>query len=378
MFTAHSGLDHARVTDTVDKRVTHIRDGGAPIHAAFLFHLQHKVLHRFLLIGIQIELCHDQLVAFNHLAGRKPDRQSCLLRMIFNQMTDRMNAAVNRSAMVRAVAEVLPHGLFLVPGDMQCVTYQLIHTGIPGRGDRHNRNAEHGFHGVDIHGTAVPGHFIHHVQRHYRGHAHFQKLHGKIQTPLNAGYIHDVNDGHGLFIEHKIPGYQFFAGIRRHGIDAGKICHQRIGMSTDGAVLPVHRDTGEIAHMLVGTGQLIKKGGLSAVLIAHQSKCQSCTLGQRIPTASGMELSFLAEARMSTLPVTCRLSILPDRFPERLHFNLFRVCQSQCQLIPVNPQFHGISKRCKLHHRHIGSRKHTHIQKMLSEIPLAPDRRDNG
>ena len=45
-------------------------------------------------------------------------------------------------------------------------------------------------------------------------------------------------------------------------------------MAADRAVLAVYRDTGKVADMLVGTGQLIEQRRFAAVLIAGKRKCQ--------------------------------------------------------------------------------------------------------
>ena len=43
-------------------------------------------------------------------------------------------------------------------------------------------------------------------------------------------------------------------------------------MGADGALLFVHRDAGEVAHMLIAAGELVKQGGFSAVGISYQGK----------------------------------------------------------------------------------------------------------
>ena len=48
-------------------------------------------------------------------------------------------------------------------------------------------------------------------------------------------------------------------------------------MAANRAVLAVHRNTGEVADMLVGTGQLIEQRRFAAVLIAGKRKGQFFT-----------------------------------------------------------------------------------------------------
>ena len=48
-------------------------------------------------------------------------------------------------------------------------------------------------------------------------------------------------------------------------------------MSLYGAVFMFYGNAWEVAHMLVGTCELVEEGCLSAVLVASQGKCQSLT-----------------------------------------------------------------------------------------------------
>ena len=45
-------------------------------------------------------------------------------------------------------------------------------------------------------------------------------------------------------------------------------------MSFDGAVLAVNSDAREVAHMLVGTRQLVEEGGLATVLLSGEGESQ--------------------------------------------------------------------------------------------------------
>ena len=59
---------------------------------------------------------------------------------------------------------------------------------------------------------------------------------------------------------------------RRHRINPRKVRYQRILISFNLPVLPVHRHSGEIPHMAAGTGKLIKQRRLSAILVSRQGK----------------------------------------------------------------------------------------------------------
>ena len=50
-------------------------------------------------------------------------------------------------------------------------------------------------------------------------------------------------------------------------------------MVADGAVFAVDRDAGEVAHVLVGAGELVEERGLAAVLVTYEGKRKLCVLG---------------------------------------------------------------------------------------------------
>ena len=66
-------------------------------------------------------------------------------------------------------------------------------------------------------------------------------------------------------------------------------------MTADRAVLAADCDTREIAHMLIGTGELVEEGGLAAVLVAHEGEGQKSIVRKRIAVSGLMEASGLAE-----------------------------------------------------------------------------------
>ena len=51
-----------------------------------------------------------------------------------------------------------------------------------------------------------------------------------------------------------------------------------VNTSVHGTAFAIHGYAGKVAHMLLGTGQLVKQGGLAAVLIAHQCLGQHGTV----------------------------------------------------------------------------------------------------
>ena len=138
--------------------------------------------------------------------------------------------------------------------------------------DGNDRNAQGLLHFTDFDGAAVGPHLIHHVQRNDHGNVQFYQLQAQIKIPFDVGSINDINNAVRMRIDQKIPRYDFFTGIGRKGVNAGKIHNHSVFVAADKTVLAFHCNAWEIAHMLIGSGKLIEKGRLTAVLIACQCK----------------------------------------------------------------------------------------------------------
>ena len=377
MLPAHPGLCDTAAADLFDKGEAHVRHGGAPVQPPLLLHLGHDVGHGLLFIGVQFQGGGDALVPLNELSGGKTHGQSGPFRVILDEMDHRVETAVHSAVMVLRPAEILDGGGLLIPGNVDRMAHQLVHTGIFHRGNGHHRNAQHALHGVHIHPAAVAAELVHHVQGDHHGKTHFQQLHGEIQVPLNVGGVHNVDDGRGLFPQHKIPGHQLLAGIGGHGINTRQIGEQGVGIAPDGSVLFVHGDAGEIAHMLVGAGELVEERGFPAVLVAHQRESEQRALRQGFSGAFGVEPALLAKSGVMDGPERWRLFRRGDEF-YGLNADLLRVCQTQRQFIAVDPKLHGISHGRQLDQGDLRAGDHAHIQKMLPESALSPHGEDPG
>ena len=144
-------------------------------------------------------------------------------------------------------------------------------------------------------------------------------------------------------------------------------------MPPDHPVLPVHRHPREIPHVLVGSGQLVKQRGLSAVLVPHQREGQHRPFRQRIPRSLGVEDAFLSQSGVGRLfPVRLLLSGFRFFF-YRLNLDPGRVVQPQRQLVSPDHQLHGVSQRGEFHHRHVHSGNQPHVQKMLPQLAFPAD-----
>ena len=99
-FPAHARLGHSRGAYPLDKPEAHIRNRRRAVKSAFLFHLQNNVLYHFKLVLLELKRLNNQPVAFNHLARGKALGDTCLLRVVLNQVAYSVQAAVNRAAVM--------------------------------------------------------------------------------------------------------------------------------------------------------------------------------------------------------------------------------------------------------------------------------------
>ena len=371
VLAALARLDDARPTNLFDIIKAHIRDGGAAVKAALGLHLQDDMLQHFLFVLIEFKLCQDLFISLDQLARRKAGGQRGALGVVLDEMPHGVQRAVHRAAVVLDAAKVLPQRRFLVARDVHGMTHQLVHALVLRRRDRHDRHAQHALHRVDVHRAAVAGQLVHHVQRHDHRHVHLQQLHRQIQIALDVRRVDDVDDGLGLSLQHEIARDELLARIRRHRIDARQVGDQRVLLPADLAVLAVDRHAGEIAHVLVGAGQLVKERRLTAVLVADERKAQQRAVRQRLARALGVELSFFAETRVIRgLPLRPLRALVGNALDPRDR-DLFRVGKTQRQLIAVDAQLHRVAHRRKLDHRRLRAGDDPHVQKMLPQGAFA-------
>ncbi len=170
--------------------------------------------------------------------------------MIFNQVDDAVQAAVNCAAVFGFAAEILPQRAFLIICNVQSVFHKFFNALAFCRRNRHDRYTQHLLHAVDVDAAAVCGEFIHHIEGNNHRDIHFEELHREVEIALNVRHIDDIDDCVGLFVQHEIARNDLLAAVRGHRIDAGQIGHHGFRMLFDCAVFAVNGDTGEIADVL--------------------------------------------------------------------------------------------------------------------------------
>ena len=140
------------------------------------------------------------MVAFDELGGGKAHGDVGTLGMVFDEVHDAVQTAVNGAAMVVLVAKVLPYGGFLVFRDVDGMVDQLVDTLVFRGGNGHHGQTEDLLHLVHQNAAAVVAHLVHHVECQNHRRAQFHELHGEVEVALNVVGIHNVDDGLGLFL----------------------------------------------------------------------------------------------------------------------------------------------------------------------------------
>ena len=199
------------------------------------------------------------------------------------------------------LAKINLQGTLLIPGHMKRMANQLLNALSLSSRNGNNRNSQSLLHLIHLDRAAIFPQLIHHIQSHNHGNFQLKQLHGQIQIPFNIRGIHNIDNALRFFPDYKFSCYDFLAAVGRHGINSGQICNQRIFMAADNPVLSIYSNSREISHMLLGTGQLIKQCGFSAVLISHKRKGQNLTVRKRLFLLPVVELSALAVSRMKLL-----------------------------------------------------------------------------
>ena len=117
--------------------------------------------------------------------------------------------------------------------------------------------------------------------------------------------------------------------------------------------------------MLVCAGQPVKQRRFPAVLVADQRKRQYGMLGQGMATPFGVILSSFAKTGMGGLALGNVLVYICRSVGKGPDFDFFGIRQSERQFIAMHHDFHWIAHWRQLHRRHLDTRDHAHIQKML-------------
>ena len=253
------------------------------------------------------------------------------------------------------------------------MVHQLCHALVFGGDDGDHRDAQQLFHAVDVDGAAVAPDLVHHVQGQDHGHVQLQQLHGQVEVALDVGGVHDVDDPCGMLVENELPGDDLLVGVGGEGIDAGQVGDQGLLVAPDAPALLVYGDAGEVAHMLVGPGELVEQGGFAAVLVAGQGEGQLSAGGQGRFVGFDVKLAPLAQAGVGQgVRREGRRFLLPQVvLGVGGHRDLFPVCQTEGEFIAVDAKLHGVPHGGEFDQGDLGPGDDAHIQEMLPQGAVA-------
>ncbi len=209
------------------------------------------MLNHFLFVVVKLKCVNDELVALNHLARRKTDRDFRRFGVVFNEVHYAVQASVHRAAVLRLVAEVRALRLFLIGCNVYRVVYKLVNTLVFRRGDWHYRNAQKFLHSVDVNLAAVALDFVHHVEREHHWRLKLHELHCEVEVALYIGCIDYVDDALWFVFNDVFARHNFFVAVRGEGVYAGQVHNLRVLVAFNLAALSVNRDAGEVANVLI-------------------------------------------------------------------------------------------------------------------------------
>ena len=178
VLPAFSGLHHRLLTELLDEGKAHVRNGGGPVQATLLLHLADDMIQHLLFVLGQTQGLQHQLIPFHQLAGGKAHGNPRGLGVVFNQVHDAVETAVDRAAVVVLVAKVRSAGPLLILGNVDGVTHQLLHALVLGGHNGHHGDAQQLLHFVNVDGASVAPDLVHHVEGQNDGHIQLHQLHG--------------------------------------------------------------------------------------------------------------------------------------------------------------------------------------------------------
>ena len=282
MLAAFLRAHHRARAEVLEEGEAHVGQGRLAVEPRVALHGLDELADCRALVSRHSKGGLHRRVTLNELGRGKARGKPRLLGVGLHDVHRRMDALVQGAGLlvlVVGMAEVHTSRCLAKTRHVQGVLHKLVDALVLGGRDGDDGDAELALELVDEHRAAVGTHLVHHVEGEHHGDAELHELHGEVHVALDIGGIHDVDDAVGARIKQEIARDNLFAGIGRQRIHARQVGHRGVGMVADGSVFAVDRDAGEVAHVLVGTGELVEEGGLSAVLVANEGKRELRVLG---------------------------------------------------------------------------------------------------
>ena len=261
-----------------------------------------------------------------------------------------------------------------VGGSWYLATCRLVDALVFHCRDGHHRQAQLSLHGVDAYRAPVVAHLVHHVQCQHHGHIELHELHGEIQVALDVGGIDDVDDALGVGFQDELARHDFLVGVGRERVDARQVGHRCVGVSLDGAALLVDGHSREVAHVLIGAGELVEQGGFAAILVAGKGKGEHGALGQGV---LGLAVVLPAHLAIARVILDCRSGVIMAVLDAgitvgaQLHFNLGCIVLAQGQAVAMQHKLYGIAHGGIFHQCHFHAGYHSHVEEVLAQGALS-------
>ena len=119
---------------------------------------------------------------------------------------------------------------------------------------------------VDL--VAVFAHEIHHVERHDHRKAQVEDLRRQVKVALEVRGVHEVDHDVGTALQKVVTRHDLLGRVRRERVDARQVRDDHVLVARVLALLLFHGHARPVAHVLVGTGQVVEHRGLAAVRVA--------------------------------------------------------------------------------------------------------------
>ena len=185
-------------------------------------------------------------------------------------------------------------------------------------------------------------------------------------------------------LENELAAHHFLVGIRRERVNARKVGHCGFGVPFDGSRLTVDGHSREVAHVLVGTRQLVEKRCFTTVLIADESERNLLVDNPLVLMGAEFERRSLAVARVFVaFMVVSIMFIVGMRLLSLLllawsDLNFLSISFAECQFVVLNKQFHWVTHWCVFHQFHFLSGNNAHVEEVLPQGTLASNGEDFG
>ena len=369
VLAALARLDHALGADALDEREAHVRQGRHAVAPGLPLHLADDVLDGVELVLVQPEGVHDQPVPLDELGRGEAHREVGRGGVVLDDVADAVDAAV-QGAVVGPVrrAEVHAARMLAEARHVQDVLDELGDALLARRGDGHHGDAERGLQTVHAHRAAVGRELVHHVEGEDHGPVQLHELERQVEVALDVGGVHDVDDRVRVVLEDEAAGDHLLARVRGERVDAREVGDRGLGMTLDLAVLAVHRDAREVAHVLVGAREGVEERGLAAVLVAGERQFERTPLGDR--RAGRARRVLLADGGMlrglqalAALREVVHVVHLRER-------DVRGVVATQGELVAAQTDLQRVAHGGALHERDLHARREAHVEDVLAQRRL--------